>query len=267
MAALLAALLFPATLVAQDGTSDRSPSALSGEERRARALALYSEAQQHYRAGEIAESVTLLEEAYTLNPNPVLLFNMARAQEALGAEAEAIDSYERYLEAEPDAPDRGAVVSRIEALEASLHERARLEAEREAAERQREEAQRQREAAERERRAAEARARESRGRRALPWIVGATGAAGAVAGLVFGGVAESRRDDAVAEPEHAQAIELDRDARRWARVSTGFLIGGGVLAAAGFTWGIVSVARRSRNEEALRVTVGPMGVSARLRFP
>src|SRR5678815_1823222 len=62
-----------------------------------RALELFAESDQHYKAGEFEQAADLLRQAYDLYPEPLLLYNLARALEGLGDAEGAITQYERYL--------------------------------------------------------------------------------------------------------------------------------------------------------------------------
>ena len=73
-----------------------------------------------YRAGDFRAALAAFEAAQARAPAPQSLFNIARCQERLGQLADAVDSYTAYLSAAPDAPDRAAVVSRIQELRARL---------------------------------------------------------------------------------------------------------------------------------------------------
>jgi tetratricopeptide (TPR) repeat protein len=73
-----------------------------------------------YRAGDFRAALAAFEAAQARAPAPQALFNIARCQEQLGQLADAVDSYNAYLAAAPDAPDRAAVGARIEELRARL---------------------------------------------------------------------------------------------------------------------------------------------------
>ena len=48
------------------------------------AAELFRESAEAYRAGEFARAVELLEQAYAIEPAPVLQYNLARALEGMG---------------------------------------------------------------------------------------------------------------------------------------------------------------------------------------
>ena len=64
---------------------------------RSEADRLFDESAEHYRAGRFELAAELLERAYELTKDPVLLFNLAKAHEGRGDAASAIRAYERYL--------------------------------------------------------------------------------------------------------------------------------------------------------------------------
>ncbi|GAB4111932.1 MAG: hypothetical protein OHK0013_48020 [Sandaracinaceae bacterium] len=86
-------------------------------EQRRRAVELYESSTHALRSGDFERAVGQLHEACELSPQPALLEALGRAYEGLGDVPNAIQHYREYLEAEPDAPNRGEIEGRIEALE------------------------------------------------------------------------------------------------------------------------------------------------------
>ncbi len=184
----------------------------------ARADQLFEQSAEAYNRGEFQRAVELLKEAYRLKPDPVLLYNLARAYEGLGDLPNGLASYQAYLTAQPNAEDAGAVASRIAALKKQLDDRAAIERE--------------------------------RLRRATaptpppepsvaPWILGGVGAAAALTGTVFAGLALARHDAALSEPRQTEAARVQSNAKTFAVVADVTWIAGGVLLAAGLIWGVV----------------------------
>src|SRR6266540_4033861 len=93
----LVIVLAAQTAVAQPSTADN----------RTRALQLFDESATHYKNGEFEKAAELLREAYGLFPEPILLYNLARALESMGDLPGAIENYERYLTEEAQIDDRG----------------------------------------------------------------------------------------------------------------------------------------------------------------
>lgn len=58
-------------------------------------------AEQHFAAGEYAEAIDALEEAYANEPDRAFVFAMGSAWQALGDCDKAIEQYERFLATEP----------------------------------------------------------------------------------------------------------------------------------------------------------------------
>lgn len=81
------------------------------------AKAAYRAGVEHFKQRQFADAIREFNKAYRLDPNPVLVFNMARAFEELKEYASAIEYYKKYLEMAPDAPDRAKVEDSLRALE------------------------------------------------------------------------------------------------------------------------------------------------------
>ena len=184
------------------------------------ALALFKHSDEAYKRGDFRGAVNDLEKAYSLEPVPVLLYNLGRAYEGLGETKKAIDAYERYLKAQPEAEDRGAIQQRL----VTLH----------------------REAAREEERANNPPPPppvvvvRSRPLGAGPIVVTSIGAAGLVAGGVLGALALSTSSN----ENSPQTSQLDAQSAhdRGAAFATGAnvaFIAGGVIAIAGIVWLIV----------------------------
>lgn len=77
----------------------------------------YERGAQLYRSGQYEEAIDAFRKAYAAQPHPALLFNIGQAQEKLGQLEGALESYRGYLQAAPDAQDRGAVQTAIASLE------------------------------------------------------------------------------------------------------------------------------------------------------
>lgn len=82
-----------------------------------RAQEAYERGVEHFRGGRFREAVVEFNKAYRADPNPVLVFNMARAFEEMKRYEAAIEFYRRYLEMAPEADDRAAVEEGLRALE------------------------------------------------------------------------------------------------------------------------------------------------------
>lgn len=98
---------------------------LSPDERRAREL--FTLGDESYANGRYDAAIAAFEEAYRLSERPLLLFNLANAQERAGYLRDAVSSLERYL---PHArrSERDEVESRLVALRERVAEEDRAEA-------------------------------------------------------------------------------------------------------------------------------------------
>ena len=215
---LLAALLFSA-IVLLPGEAEAAPTRSAPTD--SRALELFEQSAQAYREGRFQEAVDKLLEARRFKAEPVLLYNLGRAYEALGKPGDAADAYAKYLEEEPEASDRKAIEGRIATLRGQANELA---------------------AARRDPNQARD---EGDGLTAVPWIVLGVGAAALGTGAVLGIVAKGKHDDAVADPVQATAVEKQDSAEGLARAATVTLIAGAVISAMGLAWLGVRAARPS----------------------
>jgi tetratricopeptide (TPR) repeat protein len=227
----------------------------------ARAADLFKASVEAYRGGDFERTVALLNEAYTLDPQPVILYNLGRAYEGLGNGEAAIDAYDRYLKADPKATDRASIEQRVATLQRQRDEKKNLESQRD------QERLRAQVAAEEQRRA-EARAKQRtqeapRSRSVAPYIVAGLGAAGLVAGAAFGLVANSKHDNAASERVQQTAIDQQDSAKSLATISTISFIAGGVLLAGGVTWWLLDTPPKKTQGSAptTRVGVSPSFVS------
>jgi tetratricopeptide (TPR) repeat protein len=246
ISALAAVLLASTRADAQAGRGSRAPAKGEQQSGEAASLTLFDEGAKAYREGRFQDAVQHLERAYALNPDPLLLYNLARAYEGLGADASALDAYGRYLEQSPRAKDREVVQKRIETLRGRL-------AERETLARQRDAERRRAEAALREKAEADARARdaaESARPRAIPWVVAGVGLVALGAGVAFGVASRDSRASAVASSAAGEATRnLDR-ARSFSTVANVAFVTGGAITAAGTFWGIWELASIKRGAKA-----------------
>jgi len=102
---------------------------------RKRAAALIKDGEQQYQAGKYREAAETLKQAQQLDPNPRLIYNIARAYDQAGDLPAALQSYQQYI-GSPEGTDptllkrASLAVDRLRSLIAQQdEERARLEAE------------------------------------------------------------------------------------------------------------------------------------------
>src|SRR5690242_20671813 len=98
--------------VAGDGDATETP--------RDRALRLFRDSDEHYKRGEFERAIELLRESYDVYPEPLVLYNLARALEGLGDFAAAVTEYERYLATSQNLSDRGGIERRVATLKAYM---------------------------------------------------------------------------------------------------------------------------------------------------
>jgi tetratricopeptide (TPR) repeat protein len=214
---------------AQHATEDEAaaPAEESADPVEQRALDMFNEGERLYQAGRVEEALSLLLAARRLHPEPVLLYNIARVYETLGRLEEARAHYHEYLEAEPAAADRGAIETRIAAIDAQLEERDRL-------------------------------SREQRsGVHPGAWVVTAVGVAALGAAVTLGILADQARSDAVDAPSHQEGVEAFQRGESMATAANVLYAVGGTIALVGATWLIVSLL--SDDDEAETPEPGDVG--------
>lgn len=120
------ALALPAVSDAQ-----RAPPVSEGNRNLARQL--FQRGDTAYREGRYEAAIELFREAYRLSGRPLLLFNMANAQERMGLLREAVASLEQYLpSAGAETPDiRRRITALTERADQEQRDRQSQQAERE----------------------------------------------------------------------------------------------------------------------------------------
>lgn len=170
---------------------------------------------EDYNQGRFRDAISKLEKAYRLKPEPVLLYNLARAYEGVGDLEHAVGAYRAFLVAEPSIEDRGAIEQRILTLDQQNEMQATNA---------------------REKKLADERPRSTeRSPSAVPWIVVGVGAAGIVVGGVFGVLAKSREAAQRGESQ-VLASRDSADAKAFARDANIAFAVGGVFLAGGLVW-------------------------------
>jgi tetratricopeptide (TPR) repeat protein len=233
-AVLACALLAHASLYSSPVRAALPATAESSTGDEKRALELFEQSVAAYRDGRFQEAVDKLLEARQAKREPVLLFNLGRAYEALGLNDEAADAYTSYLAEEPAAVDRRALEARITVLRAQANERAAATARAARAEAAPDTRPRERD-----------RDRGSSAGSIAPWVVTATGVAALGTGVVLGVLAKNGHDDAVDEPVQQTAASKQDDARSLARGATITLVAGSVVTAVGLVWLLVRALQAS----------------------
>jgi tetratricopeptide (TPR) repeat protein len=241
------ALLFALVLVALGLVSVTPVHAQSSGSPRERAVALFAQSVTAYREGRFDEAATLLDEAYALQPEPVLLYNLARAREGAGQDDAAAEAYRRYLATEgTNEADANAARARLAVLDRRIEERRALEAR----------------AAEREAQVAAPAppAPTTHEVAVAPWVVAGSGALVILVGGVLGGLMLDRSAAAQNAPIQTDAAAAQAQAESFA-IAADVLYGVGALAlGVGVVWGIVDLTSSSSPSSA-RLRIGPSGLS------
>ena len=89
-----------------------------------RAKLLADEGMTAFEAGDFPAARERFEDAYLLAPEPVLLYNLARAAEEAGDAEHALLCYQRFLKLWPDAADGSEVKRRVRILATVLQQTA-----------------------------------------------------------------------------------------------------------------------------------------------
>jgi tetratricopeptide (TPR) repeat protein len=88
-------------------------------DRMGRARELYTRGATQYAAQQFSPALDLFKQAYLVEPSPALLFNMAACLERLERPHDSAEELRAYLRAQPDAPNRSEIESRVRGLEES----------------------------------------------------------------------------------------------------------------------------------------------------
>jgi tetratricopeptide (TPR) repeat protein len=194
--------------------------------REARAVELFERSEVAYNAGRYAEAIDLLNQAYELKPDPVLLHNIGVAWEAEKAYPRAVEAFERCLH---EYPSYARCAQRLETARAAAAAAA--------------------DASRTSRIVSPAPAppppiSESTPSGPWPWLVTGLGVAGLAAGGVLTFVAARRSDDAQAATSAPEAQSIHSTALGFQTAGTAAFVTGGVVALAGVMWLVVSVVAR-----------------------
>jgi tetratricopeptide (TPR) repeat protein len=252
--------------------------------------ALVAEATLAFGRGDYERAIELANRAYELRADARLLYNVARAKEAMGDADGAIVAYERYLAEAPEAEDRSIVAGRIRALRRQRAMALRLEAERHAQAGRRQRAlqafrqslridpeEPERERVERRIRELEQPAPASASPDSAappaergvveelgPWVVLGLGTSTLGVGAAFAISADGGYKDASEAANGREAARLrDTADRRVDRANVAF-VAGGLLTAAGLTWLVLRP--RARASAGVEVRVLPGQLAARCQF-
>ncbi|MCS6800144.1 MAG: hypothetical protein NZ898_16760 [Myxococcota bacterium] len=108
----------PRTAVGQPPTTTAPATAAPDEASRsdAEARAVFVRGREAYERGDFETALASFRRAYELSGRPALLFNVGQAADRLRRDREALEAFEAYLAAVPDAGNRAEVEARIRVL-------------------------------------------------------------------------------------------------------------------------------------------------------
>jgi tetratricopeptide (TPR) repeat protein len=264
LSAFLCAAAASSSATAEPLRAQKKPApAASANADKTRAADLFKKSADAYLHGDFAKAISLLDEAYALDPQPVLIYNKARAHEGLGHTDEAISLYERYLKEEPTSSDRGAIEQRLTTLRKQQEDKKRLDQEKAEVEKKRVEQQAQQQQLERrEREVQNAPPRQPRKRSIGPYVVAGVGAAGLAAGAVFGILAIDKQSEGRKAVSMKEATAARDTGQTFATVTNISFIAGGALVAVGAVWWVLDGnAVKRANGATVGLGVGPSQLS------
>lgn len=120
LAALGLTLTLAATAAAQapsgEGPPDEGDGAAAAPVDDGEARSLFEAGQAAFSDGRFEDALARWRESYELTEHPELLYNIATSLDRLGRLEEAMDEYEAFLEAMPDATNRNYVRRRVEVI-------------------------------------------------------------------------------------------------------------------------------------------------------
>jgi len=248
-------VIFGILLVLLSATSAHAQHGRERDEER-RALTLFEESAAAYHEGRFADAAALLEQAYALHPESVLLYNLARARDAAGDMDRAREAYRQFVDSAPTAEQAGLARGRIDVLTTQIAERdARLETERAA------QAAASVSPTPTPPEAAPPEPAASHGPHLLaPGLAIGAAAAIDVVGAILLGVAFSQHEAAVAAPSQLDAIRIEHDAETLRDAGVGVLIGGAVLTTAAAIWLIVAAGSPGSSTPSASLRIGPQSI-------
>jgi tetratricopeptide (TPR) repeat protein len=214
------ALVLSSAVLLCAGAANAQPAELQQTAKR-----LYEAAQKAYEEGRLQEAVDLLTQTYALTPAPILLYDRARAYQALHKCKEAKDDYERYVHDDPNAaplkvseqiarcvaPPPGVVPSPLSPappLPSPAHSSL---------------------------------VPSPGSPPVIPWFVAGAGVVGLGVGAVLGAMALQRHADGKAAVQQLAIANDNAAAKTFATGANIAFVAGGALAAIGTAWGILSL--------------------------
>jgi tetratricopeptide (TPR) repeat protein len=218
---------------------------------------LFKRAVEAYKKGDFQTTVDLLNQANALDPQPVLVYNLARAHEGLGNTDQAIEAYEKFLAQDPKASDRGAIEQRLTTLRRQRDERIAAQKARDAEQNKTNNPPPKNPPPHEEPRPEPAEPN------IYPFVVGGVGVVALGVGIITGVMAKSGESAGNEAANQQRAIEERDSAQTLATISTVTFITGGILLAAGAGWFVFDTQLKKTGSQtpnrslAPRVAIGP----------
>lgn len=100
-----------------------SPPAAADADRTEEAKALFAAGRAAFDAGRFADALDYFERSYAISKRPGLLYNIGITRDRLRDDERALEAYDAYLAALPDAPNRAEAETRAAAIRAALAQR------------------------------------------------------------------------------------------------------------------------------------------------
>lgn len=100
-----------------------SPAGAEGPDRTEEAKALFNAGRSAFEAGRFGDALNYFEQSYAISKRPGLLYNIGISRDRMRDDERALEAYEAYLAAVPDASNRVEVETRAAAIRSALAER------------------------------------------------------------------------------------------------------------------------------------------------
>jgi tetratricopeptide (TPR) repeat protein len=120
----LRCLLLAVTLLSLSAGALAQPAPTPTEaDRTEEAKGLFAAGRAAFDAGRYEDALDYFQRSHAMSGRPALLYNIALANDRLRNDEKALEGYEAYLAAVPDAPNRADVETRAAAIRAALARR------------------------------------------------------------------------------------------------------------------------------------------------
>jgi tetratricopeptide (TPR) repeat protein len=117
---IAAGTLMLAALLARGQTARAADPHPPVDARTEKAREHYQQGDAYYKLDKYASALQEYEQAYLAKSDPSFLYNIAQCHRLMGAKAEALKFYRRYLKDAPNAANRAVTEKHIKDLEAAL---------------------------------------------------------------------------------------------------------------------------------------------------